>query len=188
MQLRNRIKYWSCNRHVHLKFVTECEEMSHSKLQKFDFNMETVVSKINKVNGKPSTSTLDHDEIITTCKVQQNKAISVELIHHMLGGPNMEYRFIEVEESFEAFDFLRGELIKDLTENKLDIMFFEDRTNVNSNIIVVVVKKPRKHGNREHIVIKCLIRMTVMLEPKIGFCCLFDLTGKSCFVNISNIT
>ena len=40
----------------------------------------------------------------------------------------MEYRCIEVEESFEAFDFL--------------------------------------HGYREHIILKCLIRMTVM--PAVG--------------------
>ena len=57
---------------------------------------------------------LDHEDIRTIRYVTQQCAISIELIHHMLGGPNMEFRFTEVGKSFEAFDFLHQELIENL--------------------------------------------------------------------------
>ena len=118
----------------------------------------------------------------------EEKAQSIKIIHHLLGGPNMDYLFIEPQESFEVFDYLRGKLLKELSDTKVEILYFEDRKSVSANIIVVVVKKPCKHGNREHIVLKALIRMTVMLQPHVGYCRYFDLTGKSCFVIFCNLT
>ena len=69
-------------------------------------------------------------------------------------------------------------MIQNLQEDKLDILFFEDCKGVTSNVIVVVVKQPQKHGIREHALLKCLIRMTIQLNPNVGFCCLLDLTGQ----------
>ena len=155
--------------------------MALSKLN-YELDSESIITRINKVHGPPLPTLLDKDEIIHKCCIIQEKAQSIELINHMLGGPNMEYNFIEPEESFEAFDYLHGKMIQNITENKLNIMFFEDRKNVSFNVIVVVVQKPRKHGSRQHIVLKALVRMTIMLVPKVGFCRYFDLTGLSCFV------
>ena len=119
------------------------------------------------------------------CCVRKEKAQSIKLIHHMLCGPNMEYHFIEPHESFEAFDYLHQKLIDDLTVNKWNILSFEDHKSCASNIIVVVIKKPCKHGNLEHVILKALIRMTVMLQPHVGYCRYFNLTGKSCFMFFS---
>ena len=146
---------------------------------KVDFN--TVCNRINRVHGPPLKTSINGDEIEVMCSVIKHRAVSIELIHHMLGGPNMDYHCIENDESFEAFDYLRTKLMTDLTENKLDILFFEDRKCVSSNVIVVIVMKKAKHGSREHIVMKTLIRMTVDIEPKIGYCRFFDLTGAKIF-------
>ena len=99
--------------------------MALSKLH-CDLDSESVVIRINKVHGPPLPTLLDTDEIDHKCCIIQDKAQSIELINHMLGGPNMEYNFIEPEESFEAFDYLCGKLIKNITDNKLNILFFED--------------------------------------------------------------
>ena len=152
--------------------------MACSKLQ---VDCDTVCTRINRVHGPPLQTLISGEEIELMCSVIKHRAVSIELIHHMLGGPNMDYHCIENNESFEAFDYLRNKLIKDLTENKMDILFFEDRKCVSSNIIVVVVMKKAKHGSREHIVMKTLIRMTVNVEPKIGYCRFFDLTGNNKF-------
>ena len=141
-------------------------------------NSDSISSKLNRVHGIPLPTLLNTEEIEQTCYLVKTKALSVDIIHHMLGGHYMDYRCIEVEESFEAFDFLRNKLIGDLQENKWDILFFEDRKGVTSNMIVVVVRKPAKHGVREHCVLKCLIRMTIQLKPTVGFCRLLDLTGE----------
>ena len=156
--------------------------------QKVLLDSDTVSTRINRVHGPPLPTLIDKDEIDHVCCIKEEKAQSIELIHHMLGGPNMDYNFIEPDESFEAFDHLRGNLIKDLQDNKWNILFFEDRKSYSANIIVVVIQKPKKHGNREHIVLKVLIRMTVMLQPRVGFCRYLDLTGKSCFMFFPYLT
>ena len=143
---------------------------------------DTVSSRINRVHGPPLPTLLDTNEIDLMCSVVEKKAQSIELIHHMLGGPNMAYHFVKPHESFEAFDYLCQKLIDDLTDNKWHILFFEDRKSCTSNIIIVVIRKPQKHGNREHIVLKALIRLTVMLKLRVGYYHYFDLTGESCFV------
>ena len=81
----------------------------------------------------------------------------------------MDFRCIDVEESFEAFDYLRKKLINDLQDNKLDILFFEDRKGVTSNVIVVVIRNPQKHGVREHAVLKCPCKNDNSTEPQCRF-------------------
>ena len=159
--------------------------MALSKVQ--NMNINNVCSRINRINGQPLKTLINKEEIEQMCCVEKPKAVSIELINHMLGGPNMEYHLIENDESFEAFDYLRTRLMEELQEKKLEIMFFEDRKGVSSNIIVVIVKQPKEHGLREHIIMKVLIRMTIMVEPKIGYCRYFNLTGKYSFTVYSII-
>ena len=113
--------------------------MAQSKLQ-----MSNVCERINHVHGPLIGTCLDEQEIVQMCCFTQHKAVSIELIHHMLGGPNMDYRVIELVESFEAFDFLAMNLMEKLQNDKCDILFFEDRKDSTSNAIVVVVKQERK--------------------------------------------
>ena len=150
--------------------------MSLSKFSP-ELNVKSVQTRINKVFGPPLETSIDHDEITQMCCITKKNAVSIELIHHLLGGPNMEYRCIECDESFKAFDFLRGKLIDELKENKKEILFFEDRKCYSKNVIIVVTKQPKEQGKHEHIILKGVIRMTIMVEPKIGFCHMFDITG-----------
>ena len=104
----------------------------------------------------------------------------MELIQNLLGGVNMEYPVMEIHDSLECYEFCQGHLIQKLKDTKFNIEFFEDRVTSDANIIVSVVKKPRKSGG-DQIVLWCVIRMTVFTTPKVGFCRYFDLTGMSCF-------
>ena len=74
---------------------------------KLDINTDSISTKLNRVHGNPLTTLLEVHEIEQMCYLKKEKATSIDIIHHMLGGENMEYHCIEVEESFEAFDFLR---------------------------------------------------------------------------------
>ena len=141
-------------------------------------DIDTVCTRINRVHGPPLPTLIDKNEIEQMCCMVKQKAISIDLIKHYMGGPNMQYHFIENDESFEAFDYLRSKLMDQLNDQKLEIMFFEDRKCVSSSVIVVVVKKPKQHGSREHIIMKILIRMTIMVEPRVAYCRFFDLTGE----------
>ena len=88
----------------------------------------------------------------------------------------MDYPCMEVADSFECYQFLRANLIKKLQDSKQEILVFEDRMTEKSNIIVCVVKKNNK--SKEQAVFMALIRLTIMMEPKIGFCHIFDVTSK----------
>ena len=145
---------------------------------KFQVDINTVKTKISRVHGPPLNTQLSKDEMDVMCCVVKKRAVSIELINHMMGGPNMDYHCIENDESFEAFDYLQTKLLDELKEDKLQILFFEDRIGVSSNIIIVVVLKNAKHGVREHIVLKALIWMSINLHPQVGYCRFFDITGN----------
>ena len=52
----------------------------------------------------------------------------------------MVYKAINIEDSFECFDFCAQDLVDFLKESKSEILFFEHRDNSSSNVIVVVTK------------------------------------------------
>ena len=94
--------------------------------------------KLNKIEPfKRSTTNVHDEEIEINCVYHQQKAISVELIHHLLGGPNMEYKVINVQDSFDCFEYCANNVIDNLKKNKSDIMYLEHHTNVTSNVLVV---------------------------------------------------
>ena len=120
--------------------------------------------KINKFQWSRTTDRKIHDEeIMLHCLHKQDKAISVELIHHMLGGPNMEYKAMGVTDSFECFDYCADDLINLLKSTKSEILFFEHRNNSTSNILVVVIKQKKSNTTREHPVLLAVIRLTIMM-------------------------
>ena len=137
------------------------------------------MEKINKIQwSKPTERKIHDEEIMLQCYYNQERAVSVELIHHLLGGPNMEYQAMSVEESFECFKFCADHLVDYLKKSSSDILFFEHRDNTTSNIMVVVTKQKCTNSTRGQPVLFAVIRLTVMLTPCIGFCHYFKLKGQ----------
>ena len=122
------------------------------------------------------TRYIHSEEIELFCEVKHTKPISVESIHNLVAGANTEYKCMEVSNSFECYQVLRAQLIKKLQETKEEMLFFEDRMNTDSNIIVCVVKNTNK--SRQQAIFHALIRMTIKVEPNVGFCRKFELTGN----------
>ena len=135
---------------------------------------ENTVEKINKMQVKDYNGDLNTEEIMTFCYIDKIKPVSIELIRNLLGGPNMEYPVIDIGNSFDCYDFCRQHMIKQLQETEYNIEFFEDRMTSDSNVIVAVVKKPKKGGNGEQIMLWSVIRMT-LFNPKSWLRTLFQL-------------
>ena len=154
--------------------------MACSKPTKDDFN-QNVSEKINKIDCGNYNGSINKEEIIMFCKIEKEKPVSLELIRNMLGGPNMDYPVMELSDSIECYEFCRNDLIKNLKETKFNIEYFEDRVTTNANIIISVVKKSKKSGG-EQICIWAVIRMTMIVTPKVGFCRYFQLTGECIFM------
>ena len=69
------------------------------------------------------------EEIETFCIIKQEKATSIEIMEHLLGGPNMEYTTMEVENSFECYDFLIKKFDR-AVENAHNLWYFEAKNFV----------------------------------------------------------
>ena len=104
------------------------------------------------------------------CWYTQPTAISIELINHLLSGPNMDYETVNVDDSFQCFEYSASEVFNFLTTSKQDILFFEHRKNTKSDILIAATKQPKSKGQREHLVFKAVIRFILMMTPKVGFC------------------
>ena len=117
-----------------------------------------VCNRIGKINWcKPLTRKIHDKEIKIHCFYRQKKAISVELIQHMLGGLNMEYKCINVEDSFKAFDYCANHLIQNLKDSKDEILYFEHRNNATSSILIVMTKQKKSNACREHPILLAVI-------------------------------
>ena len=141
--------------------------------------------RINNTDwSKKIKITVPKEEVEIFCYYQQENAISIELINHLMGGPNMDYQAIDVDDSFQAFEVCAGEVIEYLKESKQEILFFGHRKNSTSNILAVVTKQEKSRGVREHLVLRCVVRLTIMLTPCVGFCRYLNVKGQchvSCF-------
>ena len=77
------------------------------------------------------------------CYYNQDRATSIELIQHLLGSPKMDYKVMNIEDSFQCFEFCAQDLMNFLKDSHQEILFFEHRKNATSNIIVVVTKQEK---------------------------------------------
>ena len=67
-----------------------------------------------------------YEEIEIFCLIRQPKATSVEIIQHLLGGPNMEYSFMEVQNSKECFKHLY-KIFQHEVKEALKIWYYETK-------------------------------------------------------------
>ena len=110
----------------------------------------TILSKDLKI-------TIPEEGIKIFSWIKQEKAISIDIINHLLGGPNVDYDAINVEDSFQCFLFTAKFVTNELKENKKDILFYENRTTTNSDVIVICTKQNKAKGIQEHVELMAII-------------------------------
>ena len=106
--------------------------------------------------------------------MKKAKPVSVKLIHE-IGGQKINYNCMEVADSFECYQVLRQNLITNLQKEDKQLMFFEDRMTTDCNINVCMVKNV--NGKKEQAVFRALFLMTLLTDPNVGYCRLFDFPG-----------
>ena len=135
------------------------------------------VEKVGRGSLKNETISIKTDTIHNICKVSYNNPISVEIISHLLGGENMDCVCMEVEDSFQCYDYWRRDIVENLQKEKEEITFFEDRKSTTSDILITMVKERRTSNSRQHLRFKSAVRMTIMVQPRVGFSRYFDFRG-----------
>ena len=105
--------------------------------------------KLSRVDwGSKIPTTITKQRIMEVCRVEYTKAVSIEIIQHLLGGPNMEYNSImELEDSFDCFVHCKEALLNHVKETKKDIMAFEERKDSTSEILVIILKQRGPKAN-----------------------------------------
>ena len=59
----------------------------------------------------PKNRTIPDEGIESFCVVKQLKPTTIELMDHLIGGPNMEYLAMELENCWECYDFLKKQMM-----------------------------------------------------------------------------
>ena len=140
------------------------------------------VQRTSCIADKNEPLTIDKNVIEKLCKVSYTNAISVEIISHLLGGQNMDYMCMEVEDTFQCYNYCRNDILEFIKKSNEEITFFEDCKDTTTNIIIAVIKRNRTSSQREHIIFKSAARMTIMVEPRVGFVRYFDFRGMSTLI------
>ena len=79
-------------------------------------------------------------KILILCQVVYKNAVSIEIISHLLGGENMDYITMEVEDSFQCYACCHHKFLEFIQKEQKEILFFEDRKDQASNVIIAVLK------------------------------------------------
>ena len=98
--------------------------------------------RINKIGSSDNAFlSISEVKIHHFCEVSYSSPLSVDVIHHLLGCENLDNFAMELEDSFQCFDFCRSDLLKTVQEEKKEILFFEDRKDYSSSIMIIVTKQ-----------------------------------------------
>ena len=114
--------------------------MAASKLEHDD--QSELLGKITWDKNVPIS--IDSGRIMDVCRIVYTKAISIKVIQHLLGGPNMEYNSVmEVQNSIDCFNFCKHYLLENVTKEKKEILWLEDRNCESSNILIILLKQKK---------------------------------------------
>ena len=98
---------------------------------------------VNKVDEmRLEDITIRGAKILNLCQVVYKNAVSIEIISHLLGGENMDYITMEVEDSFQCYAYCRHKFLEFIQKEQKEILFFEDRKDQALNVIIAVLKQP----------------------------------------------
>ena len=73
-------------------------------------------------------------------------------------------------------------ILKDINEDMdssgMPVLYFEELQTDLNNILVVVLHQKKEKGNREHMILLCLVQMSLMTATKVSYCRNYKFTGK----------
>ena len=72
-----------------------------------------------------------------------SKATSIDLIKGIIGGPNMKYKCIELEQSFFVYHVMRDNLIEVCEKTNRKILFMEAHNFSNFDGLLTITLKPK---------------------------------------------
>ena len=106
------------------------------------------------------------------------ESLSIDVIYGYLGGADTTYYCCEEDQSCECYQYCKKELLEMLNDTNLPVLFFEELQMCLMNCLAAVVHQKKEKGQREHIILYCLVQMTLTTTPKVRYARNHKFTGK----------
>ena len=85
------------------------------KHQNIQISVRMACSKLNKVEWDHHVPTsITSQKIMEVCYISYPKACSIEIIDHLLGGPNLEFKPMELENLFDCYKHCKDHLLDNI--------------------------------------------------------------------------
>ena len=112
----------------------------------------------------------------TWCFIED--AVSIDVIYGYLSGPDNNYYCCNMDHSMHCYTVLKKDILQEMDSTGMPVLFFEELQTDLNNILVVVLHQKKEKGNREHMILLCLVQMSLMTATKVGYCKNYRFTSK----------
>ena len=106
-------------------------------------------------------------------------AVSVDNIKAIVGGPNMEYPCIELDQAQGIYEICRNYLLQTLKSTVNAIMFFSEHVEKEAKkMMVAITNRKATKGQRGHLIFWGCLLMEINDAIPVGFARSFDMPSK----------
>ena len=111
-------------------------------------------------------------------RYRSKNAVSVDAIKGIVGGQNMVYHCIELDQARGIYEICRNYLLRTLKGTDRPIMFFAENQESNAKMMVAITNRKATKGSRSHLIFWGCIVLEIHDSIPVGFACSFDLPSK----------
>ena len=104
--------------------------------------------------------------------------VSVDNIKGIVGGSNMMYHCIELDQAKGIYEICRNHLLLHLISTERPIMFFSECQEMFAKMMVAVTFRKASKGNRAHLMFLSALMIEIHERIPVGFAHRFDLPGE----------
>ena len=126
-------------------------------------------------------SKISHQSIKDYGLEKLTKATNMDIIRGIIGGPNMLYKPVDLNQSYYIYHYMKNNLLETAKKTHREIVFMEDHTGEDIEGLLMVVVKPRSYNGRQHVVPWGCVRLSLNTVPQVGVARAFDLCSKYIF-------
>ena len=116
-----------------------------------------------------------------------SKATNMDIIHGMIGGPDMLYKSIDLNQSYYIYHHMKNNLLETAKKTQREIVFMEDHTVEDIESLLMVVTKPHSYNGKQHVVLWGCVGLTLKTVPQVGVAGAFDMCSKWNFSKFFNM-
>ena len=107
-----------------------------------------------------------------------SKATNMDIIHGIIGGSNMMYKPVDLNQSYYTYHYMKINLLETAQKTHCEIVFMEDHTGKDIEGLLMVVIKPHSYNGRKHVVLWGCVHLSLNTVPRVGVARAFDICSK----------